>query len=235
MGTGIFAGFETEAALIRSAFERADNPSRIMLMLLANAVPPDQDRVARIEDMRRRFAGPHLRVDRRVKLLADGAFFALNMRMNPPGFTDGHQGKWIIPPEYLTAEMRRYWDKDFSLHVHVNGDEGLDVVLGVIEDLPENRAQTITLYLAWIAANRLTLGGKVLAPAERLRLDKALRAVTIEAAQVIGMDATVGSIAAGKKADFAVLDRDPNAAGAKGLREIRVEGEVFERRFFAQA
>lgn len=108
-------------------------------------------------------------------------------------------------------------------------------MLGVIEDLPENRAQTITLYLAWIAANRLTLGGKVLAPAERLRLDKALRAVTIEAAQVIGMDATVGSIAAGKKADFAVLDRDPNAAGAKGLREIRVEGEVFERRFFAQA
>ena len=52
------------------------------------------------------------------------------------------------------------------------------------------------LYLAWIAANRITLGGNLRAPAERLSLDKALRAVTIEAAQVIGMDHMVGSIAA---------------------------------------
>ena len=32
MATGIFADFDTEAALVRSTFEQADNPSRMMLM-----------------------------------------------------------------------------------------------------------------------------------------------------------------------------------------------------------
>ena len=51
-----------------------------------------------------------------------------------------------------------------------------------------NMAPIDPLYLAWIAANRVTVGGNLKAPAERLSLDKALRAITIEAAQVIGMD-----------------------------------------------
>jgi predicted amidohydrolase YtcJ len=73
------------------------------------------------------------------------------------------------------------------------------------------------------------------APAERLSLDKALRAVTIEAAQVIGMDHLVGSIAAGKKADFVVLGADPYRVGAARLREIEVLGVVFEGQYTARA
>ena len=84
------------------------------------------------------------------------------------------------------------------------------------------------LYLAWIACNRITIGGKVKAPAERLSLDKALRAITIEAAKVIGMDHIVGSIAAGKRADFVALDRDPYKRGAGQLNEVRVNGVIFE-------
>jgi predicted amidohydrolase YtcJ len=89
------------------------------------------------------------------------------------------------------------------------------------------------LYLAWIAANRITVEGHVLASAERLSLDKALRAITIEAAQVIGMDALVGSLAPGKRADMTVLDRDPFAVGAARLRELKVAGVIFEGRFAA--
>ena len=69
-----------------------------------------------------------------------------------------------------------------------------------------------------------------MAPAERLSLGKALRAITVEAAQVIGMDAMVGSIAAGKRADFVALDRDPFAGGAAALDRLKVEGVVFEGR-----
>lgn len=306
MGTGIFADFDTEAGLIRRAFERPDNPSRIMLMPMAQQIGDDPDPAARVEDIRKRYAGPHVRVDRRVKLLADGAFFAQNMRMNAPGYSDGHLGKWITPPDVLNRWAGRLWDAGLSLHIHVNGDEGLDAVLAAVEALPERRRQTITLehlgysteaqnrriarlglmvsaqpnyirvlgeayaahglgpdrarainrlgsleakgvplglhsdfnmapidplYLAWTAASRTALSGAVLAPAERLSLDKALRAVTIEAAQVIGMDALVGSIAAGKKADFAVLDHDPYEAGVAGLRDIGVAGVVYEGRF----
>jgi predicted amidohydrolase YtcJ len=89
------------------------------------------------------------------------------------------------------------------------------------------------LYLAWIAANRQTIGGSVKAPAERLSLMKALRAITIEAAQVIGMDAIVGSLAPGKKADFAVLDQDPFGAGAAQLDRIKIAGVVFEGKPYA--
>ena len=307
MGTGIFADFETEANLIRGAFERPDSAARVMLMPLATQFGADTDPAARVEDYRRRFGGAHVRVDKRVKMLADGAFFAQNMRMNPPGYSDGHEGKWITPPGVLRAQIERFWSAGFSLHIHVNGDEGLDTVLGVIESLPAQRAKTITLehvgysteaqnrriarlglmvsaqpnyirvlgdayaatglgpdrasamnrlgsleakgvplglhsdfnmapidplYLAWIAANRITLNGNVKAPAERLSLDKALRAITIEAAQVIGMDHMVGSIAAGKRADFAVLRDDPYQVGAAGLKDIRVDGVVYEGQAF---
>ena len=100
------------------------------------------------------------------------------------------------------------------------------VPLGLHSDF--NMAPIDPLYLAWVAANRITVGGQVKAPEERLSLDKALRAITIEAAEVIGMDALVGSLAAGKRADFAVLDKDPYAAGAAGLRDLRVLGVVYE-------
>jgi predicted amidohydrolase YtcJ len=303
MGTGLFAGFDGEAKLIRAAFDQPGNPSRVLLMPMANSLAAVADPNDWLKAAEQRFASPHIRIDRRVKMFADGAFFSLNMRMNPPGYSDGHLGKWITEPEVLDAQLRRFWDAGFSLHIHVNGDEGLDVVLGALAVLPPRRAQTVTLehlgysteaqnrriaalglmvsaqpnylrvlgdvyagtglgpdraaainrlgslerkgvplglhsdfnmapidplYLAWVAANRQTIGGSTPAPAERLSLDKALRAITIEAAQVIGMDHMVGSIAAGKKADFAVLNADPYAKGAARLREIKVEDVVFE-------
>ncbi len=308
MATGVFADFETEAGLIKTAFERAGNPSRIMLMPMAARLDAVSDLDGWVGKTTAAYAGPHIRVDRRVKLLADGAFFAQNMRMNAPGYIDGHQGRWITPPALLTKQFARYWNAGFSLHIHVNGDEGLDVVLAGLEPLAVRRAQTVTLehlgysteaqnrriaklglmvsaqpnyirvlgdaytrnglgpgraeninrlgslerldvplglhsdfnmaplnplYLAWIAANRITLEGHVMAPNERLTLDKALRAITIEAAQVIGMDAMIGSIAVGKRADFTALDKDPSAVGSVGLRDLRVIGVIFEGRFAA--
>lgn len=303
MATGIFARFAMEAGLIRAAFERSGGASRVMLMPIAQELDPVADLDRWLADAKAKYAGPHVRLDRRVKMFADGAFFAQNMRMNAPGYADGHVGKWLTEPAALQAELTRFWQAGFSLHIHVNGDEGADVVLDALETLPTRRGQSVTLehlgysteaqnrriarlglmvsaqpnyirvlgdiyateglgpdraatmnrlgslerkgvplglhsdfnmapidplYLAWIAANRITVGGQVKAPEERLSLDKALRAITIEAAQVIGMDALIGSIAAGKRADFTVLDKDPHEVGAAGLKDLRVAGVVFE-------
>jgi predicted amidohydrolase YtcJ len=303
MGTGIFADFATEAGLIRTAFSESDAMARVMLMPMAHQFAADADLDGEMRSIDQNFAAPRVRVDRRVKLLADGAFFALNMRMNPPGYTDGHLGKWLTEPDALTRLARRFWSGGFSLHIHVNGDEGLDVVLAAAASLPKRAGQTITLehlgfsterqsrqiaelgimvsaqpnyirvlgdayargglgpdraasinrlgslerhgvplalhsdfnmapinplYLAWIAANRITVNGNAKAPAERVSLEKALRAITIEAAQIIGMDHLVGSVTAGKKADFAVLDQDPFLVGAAGLNQLAVEALIFE-------
>jgi hypothetical protein len=303
MGTGIFASFDVEAGLIKAAFEQPDNASRVMLMPIAANMGDISDLDAWLERVRTQYAGRHVRIDRRVKVLADGAFFALGMRMNAPGYLDGHIGKWITEPKDMRTYFEQFWKAGFNLHIHVNGDEGLDVVLDELVRLPMNRNQTITLehlgysteaqnrriarmglmvsaqpnyvrvlgdiyekeglgpdraanmnrlgslerkavplglhsdfnmapvdplYLAWIASNRITIGDNVKSPNERLSLDQAMRAITIEAAQVIGMDALVGSVAVGKKADFTVLDRNPYDVGATRLRELRVKGVIFE-------
>lgn len=305
MATGVFASFDVEAGLIKAAFERSDNPSRLMLMPMASQVATDVELDGWYNAMKGKWSSPHIRVDRRVKMLADGAFFAQNMMMNPPGYIDGHQGKWITPPDVVTSQFRRFWEAGFSLHIHVNGDMGLDVVLDGLNPLSQREGQTITLehlgysteaqntriakmglmvsaqpnyirvlgdayakhglgperaahmnrlgslerlgiplglhsdfnmapidplYLAWIASNRITIGGKAKAPDERISVDKALRAITIDAARVIGMDSMIGSITAGKKADFTVLASDPYELGRERLREAKVLGIVFEGR-----
>ena len=63
---------------------------------------------------------------------------------------------------------------------------------------------------------------------ESLSQEEALRAVTINAAHVLGMQEITGSIRAGKKADFTVLDRDPLTCDPMQLRDIKVCATVFE-------
>jgi len=105
-----------------------------------------------------------------------------------------------------------------------------NVTVSLHSDFPMAPAEP--LFLAWTAASRETLSGKVFAPAERLSLDQAIRAITIDAAYTIGMENELGSIEAGKLADFAVLDKDPYEVGVKGLRDIKVWGTVFEGKPF---
>ncbi|MEM7410148.1 MAG: amidohydrolase [Myxococcota bacterium] len=84
------------------------------------------------------------------------------------------------------------------------------------------------LRLAWVAANRTTADGVVHAPDERLSVDHALRAVTIDAAHAIQMEDEVGSIRVGKRADFTVLEEDPTAVPPERLADIPIWGTVFE-------
>lgn len=305
LATGIFARFDMEAELIGRAFNSLGAKTRVNLMPIAAEIDPVADLDQWLTDRRTRFAGPNVSLARRVKLFADGAFFAQNMRMGPPGYTDGHLGKWLTEPDALHAQLRRYWEAGFALHIHVNGDEGAEVVLDGIAALPPRRGQDIVLehlgyateaqirriarmglmasaqpnyirvlgeayglrgfgpdraalmnrlgslerggvplglhsdfnmapidppYLAWIAQAREGLDGVARAPDERLSRTKALRAITIEAAQVIGMDHLVGSLAAGKKADFVVLDDDPHSVELAALRDLPIHATVFEGR-----
>ena len=84
------------------------------------------------------------------------------------------------------------------------------------------------LTLAYNATNRVTINGNLTGAEERISLDAALRAITIDAAWIVGWENEIGSIRAGKRADFAVLDSDPYQVGASGLREIKVWGTVFD-------
>jgi hypothetical protein len=241
-----------------------------------------------------------------AKLFADGAMFSQLMQMGPPGYTDGHQGEWLMAPPVLQAGVAALWKAGYTVHVHVNGDAGMEAVLTALQTAQDERprfdhrfhahhvgfhtqAQTgrlaalgahasvnpyyihaladdyaafglgperaaqITrcgsmrragmrvschsdfmmappepLTLAWCAASRRTASGRVAAPEERLTLLEALRGVTIDAAWALRIEHEVGSIAAGKRADFCVLEDDPFELGVERLNEVRVAGTVFE-------
>ena len=83
------------------------------------------------------------------------------------------------------------------------------------------------LECMWIAVNRLGLSGtRVLGEAERVSAYDALRMVTIDAAASLGVDDRVGSIRAGKLADFTVLAESPLKVDPMKIRDIAVWGVV---------
>ncbi len=69
---------------------------------------------------------------KQVKLFTDGAIYSQLMQMKD-GYTDGHHGAWIIDPPAFGFMFQSYWDADYQIHVHNNGDAGLDVLLGELE------------------------------------------------------------------------------------------------------
>ena len=247
-----------------------------------------------------------IRFSKSVKLFADGAMFSQLMQMNPPGYIDGHHGEWLMSPEVLAEGVKVFWGAGYQIHVHVNGDGGMDSVLASLaaaQELkprfdhrfmmhhvgfhtnaqsakmgalgahasvnpyfihaladdysllglgPERAAQIVRagslirsgirvsfhsdfmmaptepLTLAWCAATRTTKSGRVVSPEEQLTLEEALRGITIDAAFALHLDHEIGSIVAGKKADFTVLEDDPYEFGVKRLKDVRVAGTVFE-------
>ena len=93
-------------------------------------------------------------------------------------------------------------------------------------------APALPLNSAWVAANRISENGLVMGEEERLTLDQAMRAITIDAAYVLGLEHEIGTIRAGKMAAFTILEQDPYEVGAENLREIPIWGTVFEGRPF---
>jgi predicted amidohydrolase YtcJ len=244
-----------------------------------------------------------------VKLFADGAVFSQLMQMKG-GYADGHKGEWIATPQELRASTKLYWDAGYQIHIHCNGDLGIDVVLDALErcmrenprydhrsvivhfassteeqvariarlgaivsanpyyptaladlycqaglgheradqmvrlgslvrrgvpislhsDLPMAPARP--LYLAWCAVNRATSSGRIAGEDQRISVERALRAITIDAAYSWKMEQEMGSIAPGKVANFTVLDDDPMTVDRMKLKDIPIWGTVFEGKIY---
>jgi predicted amidohydrolase YtcJ len=240
-----------------------------------------------------------------VKLFADGAIYSQLMQMSA-GYTDGHSGEWIMEPDVFNPAFDAYWTAGYQIHIHQNGDAGLDLVLDAVDrnmrrqprsdhrttvvhfgyarkdqaarlaalgtivsanpyyvaaladrygeiglgadradelvpigdvvarnvpvsfhsDMPMAPAQP--LFLVWAAVNRTTVSGRVAGPEQRLSVEQALRAVTLDAAQSLRLETEIGSIAPGKYANFTILDADPFDVDPSKIKDIGVWGTVFE-------
>jgi len=91
------------------------------------------------------------RLPNEIKLYSDGAVISLLMQMKEP-YTDGHHGEWIMKPDDFANAFKVYWDAGYQIHIHVNGDEGLDVVLDTLEkslkEHPRSDHRTVIVHFA---------------------------------------------------------------------------------------
>ena len=88
-------------------------------------------------------------------------------------------------------------------------------------------APALPFNSAWVAATRINEAGKTVGEGEIVPLYDALKAITVDAAYVLGLEHEIGSLRAGKRADFTVLEQDPFEVGAEGLKDIDIWGTVF--------
>jgi predicted amidohydrolase YtcJ len=63
-----------------------------------------------------------------IKLFADGAIYSQLMQMEGD-YADGHKGEWMTPLNLLKEQMTLYWKAGYKIHMHANGDKGIQQVL----------------------------------------------------------------------------------------------------------
>ena len=80
----------------------------------------------------------------------------------------------------------------------------------------------------WAAMNRVTVSGRVLGASEKISGEDALRAVTLNAAYLLGLERDIGSIEVGKRADFTVLAKDPTVVAPMTVKDIAVVATVVD-------
>ena len=118
----------------------------------ADAVADAEAQVARASSGKVRL------LPKQVKLFADGAIISQLMQMREPYLDDDghpdlcHHGEWMMQPDIFRAFASAYWEAGWQLHIHVNGDAGLDLVLDTIEwcmaDRPRNDHRTVIVHFA---------------------------------------------------------------------------------------
>lgn len=78
------------------------------------------------------------------------------------------------------------------------------------------------MFVVWSAVNRLSRGGKVIGPDERITPLQALRAITLDCAYMYKEEKTKGSLEVGKLADLVILDKNPLTVAPLAIKDIKV-------------
>ncbi|MGI9222540.1 MAG: amidohydrolase [Woeseiaceae bacterium] len=86
-----------------------------------------------------------------IKMLVDGAIVSQLMMMRD-GYLDGHHGEWIQKPEEIEVISKIFWEAGYQLHIHVNGDLGLDTVIELLKrrqsEFPRDDHRTTIVHFA---------------------------------------------------------------------------------------
>ncbi len=73
-----------------------------------------------------------------------------------------------------------------------------------------------------VAATRTAPSGRVISPEQRISVEQAIRAQTVDAAYQLFADDVVGSLEVGKYADMVVLSADPRSVAPEDIADLEV-------------
>ena len=123
--------FEGEYALLKA--EMAKNPPFDVYLIpngtqLASMKGGNQAALAFIKTLPNYSTDNITFLPNQVKLFSDGAIYSQLMQMKDD-YTDGHHGEWMTPLTLLQQQMSLYWNQGYKLHIHANGDKGIQQVL----------------------------------------------------------------------------------------------------------
>lgn len=78
------------------------------------------------------------------------------------------------------------------------------------------------MFVIWSAVNRISRGGEVIGPNERITPLQALKAITIDGAYMYKEETRKGSLEVGKLADLVILDNNPLTVKPMDIKDIKV-------------
>ena len=300
--------FEGEYALLKA--EMAKNPPFDVYLIpngtqLASMKGGNQEALAFIKTLPEYTTDNIKFLPNQVKLFADGAIYSQLMQMKDD-YTDGHHGEWMTPLNMLQQQMSLYWNENYKLHIHANGDKGIQQVLdfaamdqqanprqdhrltlhhmGYFTDamaqqiadmgveasvnpyylwalsdkyaengLGVERGENLValnslakrnvptsyhsdfamapiepLTLAWTAINRVTSNNNKVSQDQRVDTYTAMKAITISAARTLNLEGDIGSIEAGKTANFTILKKNPFKVDPMLIKDITVLATVYK-------
>lgn len=160
-----------------------------------------------------------------ASLLHDGALLTMKQMGISPSFLIGHVGYWgkAFRDVILGDKRADLLDRCASalaagMRISLHSDHFV-TPLGPLRCMEQSIGRVME------ATRSSEAGAEVLNPAERLSVQQALRAVTIDAAWQCHLDHQIGSLLPGKQADLVILEQNPlqwHASDAAGMRDIAV-------------
>lgn len=102
----------------------------------------------------------------------------------------------------------------------------LGVTLAIHSDAPVTPMGP--LHVMWSAVNRMTASGSILGPEQRISAAEGLRAITLGAAETLGMQSEIGTLKVGKRADITVLGTDPLTCDPVDIKDIAVVATLLD-------
>ena len=147
---------------VNAVFSSPDMPFRWSFMpdgkSIVDKVADDAQVIPETEKLASWYGGMTSMTRKQVKLFADGAIYSQLMQVREP-YLDGHEGEWMTDLDVFERAFRIYWDADYQIHIHVNGDAGLERVLDTLEAnlrrRPRSDHRTVLVHFAVSGADQV--------------------------------------------------------------------------------